>query len=90
MAVVVDRAFFDALGKMDDLKDVSNADIAWFVVDYSLGESAADLVPGFIRFTTLERAVEGLTAGHSVALAEFEERLRAKLSQRPATTDSDQ
>ena len=32
MAVVVDRAFFDSIGEMDDVADLSNADIAWFIV----------------------------------------------------------
>ena len=34
MAVLVDRSFFNALGKMDDVKDISNCDIAWFVIRY--------------------------------------------------------
>jgi hypothetical protein len=32
MAVVVDRAFFDSVGEMDKVADISNADIARFIV----------------------------------------------------------
>ena len=35
--------------------------------------------PAFVRYTTLERAVEGLTAGVPVTQAEFEDRIRKKL-----------
>ena len=80
MAVVVDRNFFSALGKMDDVKDVSNCDIAWFVVKYDESSGEAVLTPGFVRLTTLERAVEGLTGGHPVSLEVFEGRIREKVA----------
>ena len=80
MAVVVDRNFFDALGKMADIKDASNSDIAWFVVKYDEGQGQAVLKPDFVRFTTLERAVEGLTGGRPVSLEVFETRIREKLA----------
>jgi hypothetical protein len=80
MAVVVDRPFFNSLGKMDDLKEVSNSDIAWFIVDYEEGNGkSAILRRDEVRFTTLERAVEGLTGGVPVGLGEFESRIRSKL-----------
>lgn len=79
MAVVVDRSFFGALGRMDDVKNLSNADIAWFVVRYDDRQREAILKPDFLRLTTLERAVEGLTAGLAVSLEDFEARIRAKL-----------
>lgn len=80
MGVIVDRAFFDAMGKMDDVKDPSNCDIAWFVVTYDDRGYHATLRPDFVRFTTLERAVEGLTGGGPVTLAQFEEQIRRKLA----------
>ena len=80
MAVLVDRSFFAALGRMDDIVDMSNCDIAWFVVRYDEDEKAAHLEPDFVRLTTLERAVEGLTAGRAVSLAAFEDRIREKLA----------
>ncbi len=79
MAVVVDEGFFGALGKMDEVKHVSNCDIAWFVLRYNEIGGNAVLEPGFVRLTTLERAVEGLTGGYPVSLETFEERIRVKI-----------
>ena len=81
MAVVVDRAFFDAIGKMEEVDDLSNGDIAWFTVDFEEDEStgAFRLVRDRMHVTTLERATEGLTGGSPVTLTEFESRLRSKL-----------
>jgi hypothetical protein len=38
MAVVVDRAFWDSLGEMRDVRDLSNLEIAWFGVAFSRPE----------------------------------------------------
>jgi hypothetical protein len=80
MAVVVDESFFEALGRMDDVSDVSNADIAWFVVGFELGSHSSKLVKRKVRYTTLERAVEGLTAGHPMSLGQFESEIEGRLS----------
>lgn len=80
MAVVVDHSFFDSIGSMDAVDDLSNSDIAWFVVRYKEVGPRAELEPDFVRFTTLERTVEGLTGGTPVALQEFERRIEQKLS----------
>jgi hypothetical protein len=78
MAVLVDSDFFQALGKMDDVQHLSNCDIVWFVVRYNRdGLYQIDLEK--VQFTTLERAVEGLTAGRPVSLEKFESRLRSKI-----------
>ena len=79
MAVVVDESFFAALGTMDSVSHMSNADIAWFVVKYDESEGEARLSRCDLVRTTLERAVEGLTAGRPVSLPVFEARIRAKL-----------
>ena len=81
MAIVVDRPFFDALGEMDKVGHVSNSDIVWFIVAFEEvpGESKAELVVDEIRYTTLERAVEGLTAGVPTTLPEFEDKIKDKL-----------
>ncbi|RYG39147.1 hypothetical protein EON81_01820 [bacterium] len=81
MAVVVDEAFFSALGKMDDVPEPSNADIAWFIVRFEEHGATAELQRLRVQFTTLERAVEGLTAGRPVSLPEFERRIRQKLAE---------
>lgn len=82
MAVVVDEAFFSSLGKMDNVSDPSNADIGWFVVKLRRDNGVARLEPAFRRFTTLERAVEGLTAGLPVTLQQFESNILSKLEGR--------
>lgn len=79
MAVLIDEGFYHALGKMDEVKHVSNCDIAWFVVRYDESGKEARLRPGFVQFTTLERAVEGLTAGAPVSQQDFEARIREKM-----------
>jgi len=80
MAVLIDEGFFASLGSMDDVCDVSNCDIAWFVVGFNEADGEARLVPRFVRLTTLERAVEGLTGGTPVSRGAFEDRIRSKLA----------
>lgn len=79
MAVVVDQSFFAALGQMDSVRHVSNCDVAWFVVKYDESQGEAELTPDFVQLTTLERTVEGLTAGSPVSLETFEQRILEKL-----------
>jgi hypothetical protein len=82
MAVVIDLPFFNALGPMgDNVANVSNCDIVWVVVDYDEkpGSPQAKLKINKIVRTTLERAVEGLTAGYPVSLPEFEAKIAEKL-----------
>ncbi len=82
MAVVVDEAFFSALGHMDTMAHISNGDIVWFVVNYEETESGYLLREGPMYVTTLERSVEGLTGGTPVSLPIFEDRIRTKLAVR--------
>lgn len=81
MAVVVDRAFFDSIGEMDDVADISNADIAWFIVRFEEveGQNRTRIVRDEVRYTTLERSVEGLTGGKPVPLPVFETRISDKI-----------
>jgi len=65
---------------MRRIGDVSNCDIAWFVVGYDESAGSARLVADSVHLTTLEQAVEGLTAGVPVSLEVFEERIRSKLA----------
>ena len=80
MAVLVDRDFFDSLGPMDQVNHISNSDIVWFVVKFVEKQGRAILQRDIEVATTLERAVEGLTAGRPVSLETFERRIRGKLS----------
>ncbi len=90
MAVVVDRDFFEVLATMGQVNDVSNSDIVWFVVDLVEYEAhgVAHLVRGTTYMTTLERAVEGLTAGVPVAKDEFERRICRSFRFSPARNAS--
>ena len=85
MAVVTDRAFFETMGKMEEVADVSNCDIVWFVLDYIEEAERFYMGPAGTHFITLERAIEGLIAGAPVSLNEFERRISAKLSGHRAT-----
>lgn len=74
MAAVIDKPFYEQLGKFTPIPHLSNADIAWFVVEYDheTGEmKLADRV-----FTTLESSVEGLTAGLPKSRQDFEDKLK--------------
>ncbi len=81
MVVVVDKPFFDALGEMQSVDHVSNADIVWIIVQFTddLESSVAKMSISQIRYTTLEHAVEGLTAGVPTTLPDFEQNLRKRL-----------
>ena len=79
MAVVVDRAFWQSLGRMDDVGDVSNCDIAWFIVDWKQRGDRLELRRCHVQYTTLEHAVVGLTGGRPVTQTEFESAVREKL-----------
>jgi hypothetical protein len=81
MAVVIDKYFYESLGHMEEVEDLSNGDIAWFTVDFQEDENGRrfKLVRHGVHITTLERATEGLTGGSPVSLTEFEEGIRSKL-----------
>ena len=81
MAVVVDRDFYGAMGKMRTVTDLSNGDIAWFTVGYEQTSDRGSyrIVRDHLYVTTLERATEGLTGGRPVALDDFEANIRAKM-----------
>lgn len=80
MAVVVDRAFWRSLGEMREVSDVSNCDIAWFVVSFSASENGRfSLQREDVYYTTLAHAVEGLTGGTPVSLDRFENEIRVRM-----------
>jgi len=80
MAVVVDKAFFDAMGPMVAVGDVSNCDIVWFLVDYEFDQTLKryKLIRSGKVFVTLESAVEGLTCGKPSHQVQFESQLRLR------------
>ena len=80
MAVVIDRAFWDSLGKMREVRDLSNCEIVWFVVAFAPAEDGRfALRRDATHFTTLDNAVEGLTGGTPMSLEQFEGQIRARL-----------
>ena len=83
MAVVVDKHFFESLGHMEEVGDLSSGDIAWFTVDFEEDTNGGhfQLVRGDVHVTTLEKATEGLTGGSPVTLTEFEQGIRSKLAE---------
>lgn len=85
MAVVVDAAWFRSnVINVETVSDVSNCDIAWFVVQYDETTNPAKIVVSDPEKHTLERAVEGLTGGVPVTLSEFESKIRSKLNSPPS------
>ena len=82
MAVVVDKHFFNSMGNLEEVDDLSSGDIAWFTVDFEEDHSGKKfkLVPHSVHVTTLERATEALTGGTPVTLTEFENGILSKLS----------
>lgn len=74
MAVVIDLPFYSSLAPMKPVDHISNADIAWVVVDYRGPNNGLRISE--IVLTTLESSVEGLTAGIPVSRDEFEDALR--------------
>ncbi|WP_367848910.1 NotI family restriction endonuclease [Rhodoferax sp. WC2427] len=82
MAVVVDRPFYESMGKMRTTDHVSLSDVVWFVVDYKHNPTSRrfELTQGDAYFMTLEEAVKGLTGGTPVAQPVFEDKIRAELS----------
>jgi hypothetical protein len=82
LAVVVDRSFFDALGKMGDARHVSNCDVAWFVVRFEDAQGQIRLTPDSLRFTRLEQGIEGLIAADTVGPEALEARILRRLAQK--------
>jgi hypothetical protein len=74
MAVVVDKPFYASLGQFTRIKHLSNADIAWFVVNYD--QETGKMNPVDTIFTTLESSVDALTAGVPRSRDAFEQKLR--------------
>jgi hypothetical protein len=80
MAVVIDNSFFETIAPMKRSSDISNADIAWLVVNYDGPEG--ELRVSEVVLTTLESSVEGLTAGEPITREEFEKELASYLAKR--------
>ena len=72
-AVVVDRSFYRRFAPSATETDLTNADIAWFVVAY---DDSGRLRRHGVHYATLEETVVGLTAGVPTTKTQFENELR--------------
>jgi hypothetical protein len=82
MVCVVDTPFFNSMGAMEEVSDISNGDIVWYLVDFIAqghGEPYKLQLEKKI-IVTLERAIDGLTGGVPVAKQEFESRIKTKMA----------
>ncbi len=80
MAVVVDVPWFRTnVVDVETVSDISNCDIAWFLIDFDESSNPATLVIRELELQTLEQAVVGLTGGFPVTLTEFESKIREKM-----------
>ncbi|PSQ79005.1 MAG: hypothetical protein BRD37_01535 [Bacteroidetes bacterium QH_8_67_23] len=79
MAVAVDEAFFYEMAPMEEVPHLSNCDIVWVVLGYEEEGGQISLRKRSMYFTTLEDAVEGLTAGKPVSQEQFEARVAKKV-----------
>ncbi len=79
MAVVVDEDFFGGMGRMEPVGEVSNCDVAWFVVKFSQGEGVFTLERKEVFLTTLENSQNGLVAARPVSKERFESRILDRL-----------
>lgn len=89
MVVVTDLSFFEHMGTMQEVPELSNCDIVWVVVDYSPHANGFTLELHSVHRITLERAIDGLIAGEPVSLGEFERRITGKLASRSSNQDRD-
>src|SRR5438034_898852 len=79
MAVVIDEDFFNQLGSMRESNDLSNAELAWFVVQYVEQGQKISLQPRRVFITRLKDAMEWLIAAVPLPKPKFDKAIRAKL-----------
>lgn len=79
MAVVVDEDFFDSLGTINPVDDLSNAEVVWFIIRYAEEGETITLHSSRTCMTTLDESVRGLVAAVPVPQSQFEATIRAKL-----------
>lgn len=79
MAVCVDESFFGELVGIEEVRHLSNADLAWFVVRYELIDGRYQLRPKKHVFSKLDSTVKALTGGIPLPQEVFERLIREKL-----------
>ncbi|MFN0075662.1 MAG: NotI family restriction endonuclease [Prosthecobacter sp.] len=79
MAVCVDESFFAELVGLEEVKHLSNADIAWFVVKYEPEGGSFRLARSRCFYSKLDNTLKALTGGVPLPQEAFEAQIRAKL-----------
>lgn len=81
MAVVVDEDFFQEFGRdIQPVRDLSNAQVVWFIVRYSeQQDGTVKLERGRTCMTTLDQSIKGLVSAEAIPLPQFEEIIKSKL-----------
>ena len=80
MAVCVDESFFEELVGLEEVKHLSNAHLAWFVVRYERDANRFRLRPKRCVFTKLDSTVKALTGGVPLPQHVFENQIDRKLA----------
>jgi hypothetical protein len=79
LAICVDESFFAELIGIEELKHLSNAHLAWFVVRYEQDNGRFRLRPHRVVFSKLDSTVKALTGGTPLPREVFEQQIMAKL-----------
>lgn len=66
--------------KIEEVRHLSNADLAWFVVKYESDGGRFHLKPSRCVFSKLDSTVKALTGGVPMPLELFEGRIREKMA----------
>jgi hypothetical protein len=80
MAICVDESFFKELVGIEEVKHLSNAHVAWFVVRYELENGRYKLRPKQCVFSKLDSTVKALTGGVPLPKETFEELIQQKVA----------
>lgn len=84
MAICVDETFFSELVGIEEVKHLSNADLAWFVVRYEPEGKRFRLRRGRCIFAKLDSTIKALTGGVPLPQETFERQIRTKLKFLPS------
>jgi hypothetical protein len=82
MAICVDETFFAELVGIEEVKYLSNAHLAWFVVRYELEGGRYRLCRQRVVLSKLDSTIKALTGGTPLPQEIFEQQIRSKLNLR--------
>jgi hypothetical protein len=82
MAICVDESFFAELVGIEEVRHLSNADLAWFVVSYEPEGDGLRLRRGRCVFAKLDSTIKALTGGIPLPQEVFEKQIKSRLGSR--------